>query len=55
MYREREGTRHLPATLLGGNRGNTLKGYLLCKQSNNHTKSLYLRMTLLPLLTLATS
>lgn len=46
---------NLPATLFGGRSGNTLKGYLLCKQSSNQTKSLYLRITLLPLLELATS
>ena len=39
---------YIPATRFGRRSGKRLNGYLLCKQSSNHTKSLYLRTTLLP-------
>ena len=47
--------RYLLPTLLGGNSGNCLKGYRLCRQSSNQTKSLYRRTTFVVRLELATS
>lgn len=46
---------NLLAICFGGSRGNCLNGYLLCKQSNNQTKSLYRLMTFAFRLTLAIS